>query len=252
MKNKTSPLIENLKTLRLPYSRSHCEEEALLAAKNSKSHLEYLTDLIAGEIESRHQRTIARRTQWARFPGKKNLESFNWDWPKSINRLHVRELFRLQFIEDKTNVIFLGTVGLGKTHLSVALGHHACEKGYTVCFANTIEVINNLQAATVAGTLKNEMRKYIKTDLLILDEVGYLPIDQRGADLLFQVVSSRYERGSIILTTNKPFKEWPKLFNNDSNLTSALLDRLLHKAQTILIEGTSYRMKDRIEPLKET
>jgi DNA replication protein DnaC len=250
--NPVSPLLENLKTLRLPYSRTHCEDQARLAGKNAQTHLEYLAELMAGEVDSRQQRTIARRTQLAHFPTLKTLESFNWDWPKSINRLQIQDLFRLSFIQNKTNVIFLGNVGLGKSHLSVALGHHACLKGHTVYFANTIEVINNLQAATVAGTLKTELRKYTKPDLLILDEMGYLPIDQRGADLLFQVVSSRYERGSIILTTNKPFKDWPTLFNSDSTFTSALLDRLLHNAQTILIEGSSYRMKDRIEPLKDS
>jgi DNA replication protein DnaC len=147
--------------------------------------------------------------------------------------------FPMNALPENTAAVYL-------SHLSVALGHHACMKGHTVYFANTIEVINNLQAATVAGTLKTELRKYTKPDLLILDEMGYLPIDQRGADLLFQVVSSRYEQGSLILTTNKPFKDWPKLFN------SALLDRLLHNAQTILIEGSSYRMKDKIEPLKDS
>jgi len=117
----------------------------------------------------------------------------------------------------------------------------------SVLFANAIDVVNTLHAAQTKGTLKSELRKYTAPSLLILDEVGYLPIDQRGADLLFQVISARYERGSIVLTTNKAFKQWSAIFNGDSTITSAVLDRLLHHAETVLIEGSSFRMKDRIE-----
>jgi DNA replication protein DnaC len=159
----------------------------------------------------------------------------------------VQNLFRLGFIKDKANVIFLGTVGLGKTHLASALGYAACQEGHSVFFTNTINVINELSAAQKDGTLKHQLKKYLRPQVLILDEVGYLPIDQRGADLLFQTISQRYERGSIILTTNKAFKQWPAIFNNDSTITSAVLDRLLHHAETIVIEGSSFRMKDQIE-----
>jgi DNA replication protein DnaC len=133
-------------------------------------------------------------------------------------------------------------------HLATALGYAACQRAKSVLFANAIDgVINTLSAAQSKGALKTELRKYLAPSLLILDEVGYLPIDQRGADLLFQVISQRYERGSIVLTTNKAFKQWPSIFNGDSTITSAVLDRLLHQAETVIIEGTSYRMKDRVE-----
>jgi DNA replication protein DnaC len=177
----------------------------------------------------------------------KTLEQFRWDWPKKINRPQVQNLFRLQFIKDKGNAIFLGTVGLGKTHLATALGYAACLEGHSVVFANAINVINELSAAQKNGDLRRQLKKYLAPQLLILDEVGYLPIDQHGADLLFQVISQRYERGSIVLTTNKAFKQWPSIFNNDSTITSAVLDRLLHHAETILVEGTSFRMKEQIE-----
>jgi DNA replication protein DnaC len=177
----------------------------------------------------------------------KTLDQFNWTWPKKINRLQVQQLFRLQFVEQPANVIFLGGVGLGKTHLASALGYEACLKGYTVLFATSIDVINTLSAARAAGRMKQELKKYTRPSLLILDELGFLPIDKVGADLLFQVISQRYEQGAIAITSNRAYKDWPEIFNNDSTLTSAILDRLLHHAETILIQGKSYRMKEQVE-----
>jgi DNA replication protein DnaC len=240
-------LNRHLDTLRLPFIKEHCQELAAAAAQNSLLHLDYLAQLIEGEEAQRSGRVVARRIQAARFPVVKTLESFRWDWPKKINRLEIQDLFRLQFLEQKANVIFLGLVGLGKTHLASALGYAACQQGLHVLFANAIDVINTLHAAQNRGTLKSQLRKYTSPALLILDELGYLPVDQRGADLLFQVISARYERGSIVLTTNKAFKQWPSIFNGDSTITSAVLDRLLHHCHTNVIEGSSYRMKDRLE-----
>ena len=137
---------------------------------------------------------------------------------------------------------------MGKSHLAIALGHAACEAGFRVRFATAIDIINSLSAADKAGRLVQEMKKYTRPDVLVCDELGYLPIDKHGADLLFQIISQRYKRGSIVLTTNKVYKHWPSIFNNDSTLASAILDRLLHHAQTIVLEGKSYRMKDRIDP----
>ena len=218
------------------------------AASKRWSHIDYLDRLIEAEADLRRDRSIQRRIRLARFPVIKTLEQFQWSWPKKINRLEVQNLFRLQFIEEKANVIFLGGVGLGKTHLCTALGYAACEKGHSVLFASAIDIINTLAAAQSTGRLKVELKKYLRPTVLLVDELGYLPIDKNGADLLFQVISQRYERGSIILSTNKPFKKWGEIFNNDSTLASAVLDRLLHHAVTITIGGTSYRMKDQIEP----
>ncbi|MDH3217722.1 MAG: ATP-binding protein [Candidatus Krumholzibacteria bacterium] len=131
--------------------------------------------------------------------------------------------------------------------MSIALGHASCLAGHSVLFASAIDIINTLTAARNAGRLKEELKRYLRPVVLLVDELGYLPIDKTGADLLFQVISQRYEHGSIILTTNKIYKKWAPIFNNDSTLTSAILDRLLHHAETVGIEGDSYRMKDRIE-----
>jgi len=241
-------LDSHLDTLRLDFIKQHCRTLAATAAANSTGHLDYLGQLIAGQAGQRAQRAVARRIQAARFPVIKTLETFRWDWPKKINRLQIQDLFGLRFIENHANVILLGTVGLGKTHLATALGYAACQRGVSVLFANAIDVINTLHAAQSKGALKTQLRKYTAPALLILDEIGYLPIDQHGADLLFQVISARYERGSIILTTNKAFKQWPTIFNGDSTITAAVLDRLLHHAHTVVLEGPSYRMKDRAEP----
>ncbi len=240
-------LDRHLQYLKLPYIREHARTQARQAADKKRTHLDYLERLSEGEVAQRRDRAIQRAIKNARFPLIKTLDQFNFDWPKKINDLQVKDLFRLNFLQDHGNVVFLGGVGMGKTHLASALGYAACLQGHRVLFANTIDVINTLNAAQTQGRLKAELKKYQAPRLLILDELGYLPIDQRGADLLFQVISHRYERGSILLTTNKPFKEWASIFNNDATIASAVLDRLLHHAETVVIEGKSYRMKDRTE-----
>jgi DNA replication protein DnaC len=233
--------------LKLSFIAEQYAELATHAAQHAWSHVDYLAKLLEGEAEVRRDRATKNRIRLARFPVIKTLEQFRWDWPTRINRLQVQNHFRLEFIKAKANVIFLGGVGLGKTHLATALGYTACLQGYSVLFASAIDVINTLSAAKGAGRLKAELKKYTKSALLILDELGYLPIDKTGADLLFQVISLRYEQGAIVITSNRAFKEWPKIFNNDSTLTAAILDRLLHHAETIIIEGKSFRMKDQIE-----
>jgi DNA replication protein DnaC len=247
MNPKPSLLLQHLNYLKLSFIHDQHAVLAQQAAEQHWDHLEYLRRLVEGEFNERHQRAIQRRLQAARFPVLKTLEQFRWDWPKKANRLQVQNLFHLDFIQQKANVIFLGSTGVGKTHLATALGYAACLEGHSVLFADAISLINDLSAAQLAGRLKSQLKKYTSPDLTILDEVGYLPVDQRGADLLFQVISKRYETGSLILTSNKPFKQWPAIFNNDSAMTSAALDRLLHHSETIVIEGSSYRMKDKTE-----
>jgi DNA replication protein DnaC len=247
MKNRPSLLNDHLRSLKLRYVTDQHAPLAAEAARQQWDHLEYLRRLIEGEYNDQHQRRVAARIKSARFPVIKTLEQFNWTWPKTINRLQVQNLFRLDFLADKANVVFLGNVGVGKTHLATALGYAACLEGHSVLFSGAIEVINDLHAAQKQGGLKRALKKYLRPALLILDEVGYLPIDQKGADLLFQVISQRYERGSIVLTTNKPFKQWASIFNNDGTIASAVLDRLLHHADTAVIEAASYRMKDQPE-----
>jgi DNA replication protein DnaC len=237
----------HLASLKLSFIAEHYAELATHAAHKTWSHVDYLATLLAGEADVRRDRATQSRIRLARFPVIKTLEQFRWDWPTRINRLQVQNHFRLAFIQDKANLIFLGGVGLGKTHLATALGYAACLQGHAVLFASAIDVINTLATAKSAGRLKAELQKYTKPALLILDELGSLPIDKTGADLLFQVISLRYEQGALIITSNRAFKEWPTIFNHDSTLTSAVLDRLLHHADTIIIEGKSFRMKDQLE-----
>jgi DNA replication protein DnaC len=246
----TTPLSDvehHLTYLKLAFILQQYAELATQAAHKAWSHVDYLARLAEGEATWRRDRATQSRIRLARFPVLKTLEQFRWDWPTRINRLQVQNHFHLDFIKDKANLIFLGGVGLGKTHLATALGYTACLQGYSVLFASAIDVINTLAAAKNAGRLKAELKKYTKPALLILDELGYLPIDKTGADLLFQVISLRYEQGAIVLTSNRAFKDWPKIFNNDSTLTAAILDRLLHHAETVIIEGKSFRMKDQID-----
>lgn len=237
----------HLRDLKLPFIAENYGDLAKQAANQQWSHLDYLGQLVEGEALLRRDRATHNRIRLARFPVIKTLDQFRWDWPTQINRTQVQHHFTLSFLGDHTNLIYLGGVGLGKTHLAIALGYTTCLKGYSVLFASAIDVINTLAAARNAGRLKPELKKYTKPALLILDELGYLPIDKAGADLLFQVISLRYERGSMMITSNRAFKEWPKLFNNDSTLTSAILDRLLHHAETVVIEGKSFRMRGKLE-----
>jgi DNA replication protein DnaC len=202
--------------------------------------------MFEGEVARREDKSLVQRIRRARFPLTKTLDQFQWNWPKKINRPQIQNLFRLNFVEQKSNAIFLGGVGLGKTHLCIALGHTACVRGYSVLFTTAIDIIHTLSAAAATGFLKRAMQRYLKPKLLVVDELGYLPIDKLGADLLFQIISERYERGAILMSTNRAFKNWPEIFNNDTTLTSALLDRLLHHAETCVVEGKSYRAEDHI------
>ena len=244
----TDSLPRQLQYLRLNFFLDNYKTLAQQATAEAPwDPIKFLTQLVEGETLLRTERSTQRRIRLARFPVVKTLDQFQWSWPKKINRLQIQHLFRLEFIEHRANVILLGGVGLGKSHLAIALGYRACLKGHSVLFTTAVDVINTLAAAQKAGRLKQELNKYLKPKLLILDELGYLPIDKVGADLLFQIISQRYEQGAIIITSNRVFKKWPEIFNNDSTLTSAILDRLLHHAETVIIEGKSYRMKDQIE-----
>jgi DNA replication protein DnaC len=234
--------------LKLGYFAENHEPLAQQAADKHWSHLDYLERLLEGEYLRRQAKAVERRIQLARFPVIKTVEQFQWNWPEAINELKVKNLFRLGFVAQKTNVVFLGPVGTGKTHLASALGYEACQRGHSVLFTTAIDIVNHLLAAQVAHRLKTELKKYLSPSVLVCDELGYLPLDKIGADLLFQVISKRYEQGSLIITTNKPFKQWSEIFNNDATIASAILDRLLHRSEAVVIKGRSYRMKDQTEP----
>jgi DNA replication protein DnaC len=237
-------LVQHLERLQLRYFLSHYAAAAEQAARESWTHGRFLEHLAAGEAARRDAARVARRVKAARLPGIKTLDGFDWSWPKTINRAQVQQLFRLDFLSQHGNVILLGGVGVGKTHLAIALAHAACLQGHTALFASAVDIVNALAAAQATGGIKRELARLLKPTLFVVDELGYLPIDKFAADGLFQVIGQRYERGSTVITTNRAFKQWPEIFNNDSTLTSALLDRLLHHAESVVIEGRSYRMRD--------
>lgn len=245
MKPKPEDLTEILRRLSLTFVAQHYETMGREAAREQLAHVDYLRRLVEGEAAARYERSVQRRLKSAHLPVPKTLEQFNWSWPSKINRAQVQDLFRLRFIEQNRNVVFLGGVGLGKTHLAVALAHTACLHNVPTLFAAAVDIVNTLSAAQATNTLPKALKSYVTPRLLLIDEMGFLPLDKRGADLLFQVISARYERGPIVITTNTAYKQWPRIFNNDATITTAILDRLLHHCETITIEGNSYRMKDK-------
>jgi len=252
MKREPKALLDGqLATLQLPYVRENYQALATQAAARHVSHVDYLAELVEGEVHRREQRSLQRRVRAARVPVPKSLDGFDWSWPRKINRAQVQNLFRLAFVAEHHNAVFVSNVGLGKTHLMSALALAACERGHSVRFTSAVEIINTLGAAQRLGSFKRELGKYVRPAVLAIDELGYLPIDKAGGDALFQVISQRYERGSTLVTTNRIFKRWAEIFNNDATLTTALLDRLLHHCEVVTIEGKSYRMKDKLEEPEE-
>jgi DNA replication protein DnaC len=241
-------LRRRLDELKLAWMRDHAEDLIRLAAAGQWTHAQFLARLLEGEAALRQDHARARRIKEAGFPVLKTLEQFDFTWPTKINRQAVQDLFRLRFVHDNAFAVLIGGVGLGKTHLAIALGHAVCQAGLRVRFTTAVGMVNTLSAAHAAGRFAAELKKYTRPQLLVIDELGHLPLDKRGAELLFQVISERYERGAVVLNTNKTFKHWPSIFNNDTTLTSALLDRVVHHSEVVVIEGKSYRMKDRIDP----
>lgn len=246
MYSDTKKLNENLKYLKLNCILDTYQKTAKLAAKNNKlDPIEFLAEVIANQAQERQQRASERRLRMAKLPVMKTLEHYLFTHPRKINQPAVSHLFRLEFIKEKENVLFIGTTGLGKTHLAIALAYQACQNGYSVFFTKAADMVTALQNAQKGGNFILTMKKYLKVQLLIIDELGYVSFDRYGANLLFQVISNRYETGSTILTGNRAFKQWPLTFDNDNTITSAILDRLLHHAHIITIEGDSYRMKEK-------
>lgn len=247
MKTKPEDLTEILRSLSLTTMSQHYDDLAREAAREGISHVDYLRRLAEAEAAARYERSVMRRIRSAHLPMIKTLEQFDWSWPKKINRAQVQDLFRLRFIDHGANVVFIAGVGLGKTHLAVALAHSACLNNVPTLFAPAVEIVNALSAAQATNALSKSLKAYVVPRLLVIDELGYLPMDKHGADLLFQVISARYERAATIITTNTVYKQWTRIFNNDATLTTAILDRLVHHCETVTIEGKSYRMKDKTE-----
>ena len=245
MKKINEILEAKLTNLKLQYFLENYQAAAQLAAETQMPYLEFLAELVEGETAERNERAVERRLRNSKLPFEKSMDQFQWSHPAKINRLQIENLMRLDFIDKKANVLIVGGSGLGKSHIASSLIRQSCLKGYNALFTSAIEIVNYLTAARAANCLDKALKRYLRPDVVCIDEIGYLPIDKLGCDLLFQVVSQRYERGSIIITSNKPFKNWTEIFHNDAAVTSAILDRLLHHSEVVIIEGKSYRMKNR-------
>ena len=245
----TSPrhekLLADLAELKLHRIAEVYQEVLDEAARKQSSMLDVLAALVGEELAFRQQGALQRRIDRARLPPRKTLQEYKFDFPKRIPKPAILRLFDCDFVAQHGCAIFIGPTGTGKSHLLNALGHTACEKGFSVQFTRVVDMINVLTTAQINGTLETKLRHYTTPQLLLLDELGYLPIDKRGADLLFQVVAARYECGSIVISTNRAFRDWGAIFDVDNTLATAMIDRLMHHGEAIVIRGDSYRMKDK-------
>ena len=239
-------LQEQMAKLRLVKGRERLEALLQEAVDRELSYADFLDQLFTEELQSKTAKNITMRTSLARFPFVKSLESFDFGYQPSLDRKQVQNLANCHFIEHGENVVILGPPGVGKTHLSVGLGIKAIEHGYRVLFTTAASMIATLTKALAEGKLEDKLKTYTVPRLLIIDEIGYLPIDQAGANLFFQLISRRYEKGPVILTSNQSFGSWGEVFG-DRVIATAILDRVLHHAITINIRGNSYRLKDKLK-----
>ena len=235
-------LAHNLKQLKLPTVLREYEKVARECAQGGIDHPRYLLRLVELELIDRERRTIERRIRAARFPAVKSFDTFDFTAIPSLNRMMVLELARCEYILRRENVIALGNSGTGKTHVALALGLAACQRGFTVAFTTAASLVNQLMEARDERRLLKLQREMAAVKLLVVDELGYVPLSPTGAELLFEVLSQRYERGSTIITSNLPFEDWTQVLASE-RLTGALLDRLTHHATILTMNGDSYRLR---------
>lgn len=233
----------HLKTLKLPTMLSECEKVARRCAAENIDHLAFLLQLCELELIERERKASERRLKAARFPTCKTLDTFQFAAQPAVNKPLVLELLRGEYLDRRENILLVGNSGTGKTHLATALGVAACGQGKRVRFSQVTELITQLMEAREDRALSRLKKQLARLDLLILDELGYVPASKLGAELLFDVISTAYERMSLIVTTNLPFEHWTEVLGSE-RLTGATLDRLTHRCHIIETRGESYRLKD--------
>ena len=239
-------LDHHLKELKLPSFLREYSKMASQCAAGNVDHPEYLLRLAELELIDRHQRMVQRRIRAARFPTVKSLDTFDFLAIPSVNKALVMELARCEYVQHRENVLAVGNSGAGKTHVALGLGLAACQRGMSVGFTTAAGLVHELMEARDEGRLLNLQRRLSRLNLLIIDELGFVPLSRTGAELLFEVFSQRYERGSTLVTTNLPFDEWTQVFGSE-RLTGALLDRLTHHIHILEMNAESYRLKRRRE-----
>jgi DNA replication protein DnaC len=232
------------RALKAPALRDSAGRLAARAREESWTHEEYLIACLQREVAARDAHGGEGRIRAARFPARKSLEEFDFDHARGLRRDTVAHLGTLDFIAEKGNVVFLGPPGTGKTHLATGIAVRACQAGHRVAFATASQWVDRLAAAHASGKLQAELARLARYPLLVIDEVGYIPFEPEAANLFFQLVSGRYERASLIVTSNKPFGRWGEVFGDDT-VAAAMIDRLVHHADVIALKGDSYRLKDR-------